>query len=332
MDVISINPGFMHIFHKIIAFTGYSVFTSDGHLVNTCRMSRSFTISDWLFHYKSFKLVCKQWKILIEKYEMCRLTELSPSINETSFPDFLTNASLKLCRQDMVEYLHQNFPHFWKSFSNEFIAEISNEIVSCNNVKYLTVFRKMMNILTFFMNIDKELKFLSFDKNPVRIALDSLVARHFKIELINLYAERLEMVNYPHQITSQTLVAINEYAAIRGCFKILNIIARKLGNLYVNVAKEILKTRSDFINSDVVKFMKARINGDPIEKIEDPMEKMDEEAFAMSDEFMNQNVYEHDRDNDTEAKSEPNSDNYFLENSDEENEILYESDSDSAEI
>ena len=123
----------------------------------------------------------------------------------------------------------------------------------------------------------------------------------------------LATVKYPEQINYQNLAVINEYAALRGCIEILTIIARKLGNEYVNLAKIILekKSISDSIDDEVVKFMKARIRGDEI-------------PFTMDHDFMEQNVLEHNQD---EVKSEPDSGSYF-EDSENEDDIMYESDSD----
>ena len=243
MEIISNNPGFTHIFNKIIGLSGYgpNVFTSDGYLV------KPSSISNWLLRHRTLKLVCKNWKMLIENYEMSRLVKLSPSINNSKFPNFLRNVSTKLCRQDMVKYLHQRFPQYWQSFSNINIGNVTDAIVRCNNIKYPTIYRKLSTILIYCIDNEKEFQYLSF-----------------------------ELGKYP---------------------------------------------------LDVVKFIKARTRGDPIEKIKDPIEKI-EKPFTMSNEFMKQNILEHDLDEDVQVQSEPDSDSSLFEYSESEDEVKYESDLD----
>ena len=104
-------------------------------------------------------------------------------------------------------------------------------------LKYPTIKKKLLSILAFFMRTDKENKFLTIS---MRIYAPIFYPRYKKkfspsnplayaliedcMELIKLFIKPLDMVKYPEQMNYQDLAVINEYAALKGCIEILNII------------------------------------------------------------------------------------------------------------
>ena len=336
MEQVTNNPGLVHIFHKIIGYTGYSLI-GQLQLLETWEFRNHYkAISDrvhleWMMETnKRIKLVNKNWKALIEEQELSELAKLSKKVKEISTFHILLANTVKLCREDMVKFLHREFPQFWQLSTTKLIFDSTKAIIRLPKMKYPTIKKKLFSILTFFMSTDKENKFLTISfgictatfyppyekkfipSNPLAYALiDDCM------ELIKLFIKPLEMVKYPEQISYQNLAVINEYAALRGRIEILTIAARKLGDEYVDLAKKILENEPifDFIDDEVVKFMKARIRGDEI-------------PFTMAHNFMDRNVLEHYQNEVSEEKFEPDSDSYFFEDSENEDDIMYESDSD----
>ena len=202
----------------------------------------------------------------------------------------------------MVKLLYREFPQFWPKLSTDFIFDITKAILRCSKMKYPTIKMKLMRILAFFISTDKDYTFITIHthllsrpyaqipSNSLAYALLEDRKSFQNIELINLFIKPLKMVKYPEEISYDNLAAINEYAALRGCVEILNVIARKLGDDYVDLAYEILekKSTSDYIDDDVVNFMRARIRGDEIPHL----------PFLMDYDFMNRNVLEHNQDED----------------------------------
>ena len=344
MEQVTNNPGLVHIFHKIIGYTGYSLI-GQLQILETREFKNQYkAISDrvlleWQFETnKRIKLVNKNWKALIEDQEFRELAKISKKVKEFSTFHILLANTVRLCKEDMVKFLHREFPEFWPRLTTDLIFDITKAILRCSRMKYSkssmlkypTIKKKLMSILAFFINTDKENKFMTIDvgnpvptyeekfipSNPLAYALLKCIIFPDN-ELIGLFMKPLEMVKYPEQMNYRNLAVINEYAAIKGCVEILNIIARKLGSAYIDLANEILKKKpiSNYINEEVAIFMKARIRGDKI-------------PFTMDHDFMNQNILEHNQDEVSEVKSEPDSDSYFFEDSENEDNILYESDSD----
>ena len=295
MENITNNQGLIHIFCKIIGYTGYSGFAPSGEYLGTNR---------------NLKLVNENWKALSEDQELLELAKISKNVKLfCTFQKLLANA-VKLCREDMVKLLYKEFPQFWPKLSTDFIFDITKAILRCTRMKYPTIKIKLMSILAFFISTDKDCTFITIDvgtdhthvlpcpygqehfipSNSLAYALLEDRKSFQNIDLINLFIKPLEMVKYPEEISFENLAAINEYAALRGCVEILNIIARKLWDEYVDLAYEILekKSTSDYIDDDVVNFMRARIRGDEIPNL----------SFLMDYDFMNTNVLEHNQDED----------------------------------
>ena len=155
MEIITNSPGFLHIFKKILRFSNYPFITSDGKLPKNSN--------------RNLRLVCKNWKRMIENEEFCVLTHLLKR-NKLKFNshfdliDFLHLATFNLLRKDMVEQLHINFPHLVEELSYDYIIHITFIILKSKtpNQDELSPHIKQifLKILQYFLECDTKKRFL----------------------------------------------------------------------------------------------------------------------------------------------------------------------------
>ena len=282
MEIITNSPGFLHIFKKILRFSDYPFIKSNGKLLKNSN--------------RNLRLVCKNWKRMIENEEFCVLTHLLKR-NKLKFNshfdliDFLHLATFNLLRKDMVEQLHINFPHLVEELSYDYIIHITFIILKSKtpNQDELSPHIKQifLKILQYFLECDTKKRFLVIepcnDKNGSQNfkSLDSTwISDHMKgakqnalilalsydwhndqVDLINAFIEHLQKVKYPEQISKSVLTKINELATQKCNLEINSIIAEKVGiEDYALMSLEIMKKWSDLsIDGKAVKFMTSRI-------------------------------------------------------------------------
>ena len=102
-------------------------------------------------------------------------------------------------------------------------------------------------------------------ENPLLMALHH--DQNYELSrIVNLFTNALR--NIPQEIRPEVLELINLYAALRGYLEIAKIIAEKLGpKMYANLAKDIMKKCSCWVDENILKFMASKIDQDDKEKI-----------------------------------------------------------------
>ena len=102
-------------------------------------------------------------------------------------------------------------------------------------------------------------------ENPLLMALHH--DQNYELSrIVNLFTNALR--NIPQEIRPEVLELINLYAALRGYLEIAEIIAEKLGpKMYANLAKDIMKKCSCWVDENILKFMASKIDQDDKEKI-----------------------------------------------------------------
>ena len=171
MEDITKNSGLFHIFHKIIGYfligklqleqtyadsdsydssdsldekrlsrlvSDRSTFRSARNLIDSKNIQGK-TTSEWiewmLKTNKKLRFVNKNWKALIEDQELRELAKISKRVKEFStFRKLLAN-TVKLCREDMVKFLHSEFAQFWQESTTKLIFVITKTIIRCSKTK-----------------------------------------------------------------------------------------------------------------------------------------------------------------------------------------------------
>ena len=107
--------------------------------------------------------------------------------------------------------------------------------------------------------------FQTIVENPLLMALH--YDQNYELcGIVNLFTNALR--NVRQEIRPEVLELINLYAALRGYLEIAEIIAEKLGpKMYANLAKDIMKKCSCWVDKNVWNFMASKIDQDDKENI-----------------------------------------------------------------